>query len=554
MLRRSRGFFLAKPRPSLLLCTLLFACDEAAIRGLEPMLTLEAKTIDFGEVEVQDELTKTLVFKNEGRRALTLSDANFTGQDAFSYPELPKTIAAGAEFSLAVTFKPAHLGDLAAQLDLASNDKGNARLTISFTGSGIASTASQVDFAKVIAKLSKTRTITPPPAFKTSDLTTTSAPTCATMQAFLLDGSNVVFAPECAGTFATTVRYRNEEGVIARAFLTGEAVEDCTRLDETHKQRDPNDNRVDVLFVIDDSDSTADDQLAINTSANAFFNALVSGGADFHVGVTTTDYKKKHGTLVAAPGGERVVTPASGVDLFRQILAQIDTKGNTAEYGFATIATALTDPAGMFSDGSFAFGPGAADSTFLRTDAGFYAIIVSDADDSTGHEADVAHYIATMAGMPPGFKAKVVSAPDENFGIYAIVDPGIDAATCGGTSDNHGTPIYHSAIAALGSSGQLISLCSDVDITLTALGSAIAKPLCTFPLKKPPESDEPYEMCIVGGSCFASTDIMFSANVATIAPAVCPMNGATLRMKYATCLRSQDADHDGIPDVMDDTP
>jgi len=537
-----------------LFCVALCACDEGAIRGLVPTLVLDASNIAFGEVEVQDQITKTLVLKNEGRRVLTLSAGTFTGQDAFSYPELPKNIAAGAQYELAVTFKPAHLGDLAARLEITTNDKSNALLTFSFTGSGIGSTATEVEFGNVVTELSKTRILAPPEAFVSSDLTVTEAPACATQGAFTVTGTEAKFEPVCAGTYSTTIRYRNAEGVIARAFLKGVALEDCTRLEETHKQREPADNRVDVLFVIDDSESTADDQQAINASANAFFSALVAGGADYHVGVTTTDYKKKHGMLVASAGGEKVVTPATGVDLFRQILAQVDTSGNTAEYGFATIGTALTESAGMFSDGSFAFGPGAADNSFLRTDAGFYAIIVSDADDSTGNETDVAQYIAKMQGMPPGFKARVVSNPAENFGIYAIVDPGLEKATCGGLVDNRGTPIYHSAIAALGASGELISLCSDVDVTLKALGSTIAKPRCTFPLKSLPASDEPYEMCVEGGSCFASTDISFTANVATVAPTVCPLSGVTFRMQYATCLRSHDADKDGIPDAMEDTP
>ncbi|HWB81239.1 MAG TPA: hypothetical protein VG755_40020 [Nannocystaceae bacterium] len=51
----------------------------------------------------------------------------------------------------------------------------------------------------------------------------------------------------------------------------------------------PNSNQVDILFVIDNSGSMGEEQGLIASNISSFFNVLEGAGADWRVGVTTTD-------------------------------------------------------------------------------------------------------------------------------------------------------------------------------------------------------------------------------------------------------------------------
>ncbi len=602
------------------LCFLaLTACERGGhLQGLAPMLVIDLDTtqaIDFGDAEVGEVIERTVTLKNDGRRPLTLADADLTGHDAFKYSALPETLPAGQQAAIVLTFRPGRIGTFSAQLTFTTNDERHEVISLVMNGRGVDpftrvcappldETADNclgdrsLSFGQVLEGQTKasalrvdavgTRTVEvngfslsavekPACAAGTADdaiFTVTSGP--LTLAPGDQGRISLHFTPPCAdpSAYSATLEIHGGGQLIATARLNGTGLVDCTRHEETHTQRDPSDNRVDVLFVIDDSGSTAPYQSAIRNSATAFFNALLEGDADFHVAVTTTDYAHKRGALVASDGGVKVVTRAmenasAGAALsgFQSIMDKLDTNGSSAEYGFATIATALTY-AGDFSDGEFASGQGTADLTFLRADAGFYAIIVSDADDFTAGIADVAYYIKNLSGMlgKPGigadFKQLMRSDPDDHFGIYGIIDPGRTSSACG-FADSNGTPNYHTGIDAVGASGLVVSLCSDFDATLSGLGRAISRPQCTFTVSQAqPTLDETYSVCIDGGACIAAQDLTIAAagpgapnGTVSIAAASCPMGGgATFRFDYGACRRSRDGDQDGVADALDNCP
>ncbi len=137
--------------------------------------------------------------------------------------------------------------------------------------------------------------------------------------------------------------------------------------------------KVDILWVIDNSGSTADKQANLARNFHAFFDYLTQAKVDYHLAVTTTDVQTdapcgtppntapcSKGQLYAAPGEPTVITPATPdpVAAFQKNVA-VGTSGSGNEEGLEGARLALLlKPAG-----------------FLRSDAYLYLIFVSDDDD-----------------------------------------------------------------------------------------------------------------------------------------------------------------------------
>lgn len=125
--------------------------------------------------------------------------------------------------------------------------------------------------------------------------------------------------------------------------------------------------KVDVLFVIDNSNSTADKQENLARNFKGFFDYLQQAQVDYHIAVTTTDVTSDapgaKGRLFGSP---EVITPATPdpVDAFQQN-AKVGTGGSGYESGLdAARRTLELKPTG-----------------FLRADAYLFLIFVSDDED-----------------------------------------------------------------------------------------------------------------------------------------------------------------------------
>jgi hypothetical protein len=126
--------------------------------------------------------------------------------------------------------------------------------------------------------------------------------------------------------------------------------------------------KVDVLFVIDNSQSTEDKQENLARNFKGFFDFLQSAQVDYHIAVTTTDVTTPNtpGTQGRLFGTPEVITPATPnpVEAF-QANARVGTKGSGYEAGLdAARRTLELKPQG-----------------FLRPDAYLFIIFVSDDED-----------------------------------------------------------------------------------------------------------------------------------------------------------------------------
>ncbi len=127
---------------------------------------------------------------------------------------------------------------------------------------------------------------------------------------------------------------------------------------------------VDLLWVVDNSCSMAEEQTTLAAAAGTFLGYLDAEGVDWQVGVVTTD----NGSL---QGG--IITPAvpDAATAFAEAVS-VGTGGSGTEqpldYGYAAVTSPLIDLGG-------------ANEGFVRSDAGLALVILTDEDDQSGGDA-----------------------------------------------------------------------------------------------------------------------------------------------------------------------
>jgi hypothetical protein len=163
-------------------------------------------------------------------------------------------------------------------------------------------------------------------------------------------------------------------------------------------------DKIDILFVIDNSGSMAGEQAIVAASFQEFINKFLSKNLDFHVGVISTDalenptYWSNSGgpygnflntgpgsLLSRKPANDRFLTKNSS-SLTQQFTqnVQIGINGNGAETPLLSILRFLQPDR---------LGEGAWNAGFLREEAFLSVIIISDEDESIS--ATSASYLST---------------------------------------------------------------------------------------------------------------------------------------------------------------
>lgn len=135
---------------------------------------------------------------------------------------------------------------------------------------------------------------------------------------------------------------------------------------------------VDVLWVVDNSDSMAEEQQALADSFQDFYK-FISNTASFHIGVISTDmHNPDHsGRLLGDP---KIITQdtENAEEVFRRNV-NVGIGGTGDEQGFNAAATALGPLISTYNAG------------FLQEDAHLFIIFVSDEDD--GSFGEVKYYL-----------------------------------------------------------------------------------------------------------------------------------------------------------------
>lgn len=187
-------------------------------------------------------------------------------------------------------------------------------------------------------------------------------------------------------------------------------------------------NEVDILWIVDNSNSMEDEQEAIAEKFQEFITNIEDANADFHLGVVSTDLDDpdQNGKLQGEP---LFLTPADDyVPLFQERI-QLGIDGSQNEKGIDAALTALTEPLlSGYNQG------------FRRPGATLSIIYLSDENDCTdrgalnsysGPEACYEHSDQLVDVVDLIEEYKDLQTQSERIVVSAIVGPEVDSGCDG---------------------------------------------------------------------------------------------------------------------------
>ncbi len=245
--------------------------------------------------------------------------------------------------------------------------------------------------------------------------------------------------------------------------LQGEGAVD-PRVTESFKQKDA--RKVDILFVIDDSCSMSDNQLALSTNIQSFINLASLRQVDFQIGVTTTSVITRRGGLV----GPVISSMTPNVEQEFAAQALVGSGGSGHEQGLEGMLRAFTAAEQGLSPNVDLF----------RVGAGRAVVIVSDEDDQS--PANPLFYFNELRrrAPPSGLVVAVVSGQ------------------AGGCATASLAPRYESFVTL--ASGLSESICGNWAQTLQNIGAAAFGLSTAFSLSRPADTNNPIEVRVNGAS------------------------------------------------------
>lgn len=219
---------------------------------------------------------------------------------------------------------------------------------------------------------------------------------------------------------------------------------------------------VDILFVVDNSGSMGSNQTNLQNNFDAFIAVFTSAGADFQIGIITTDSSSFVGS---------VINPATPdpVTEFNTQIDSIGTHGSAHEKGlwYAYESTTTGDA-----------------SSFMRSDARLVVVYVSDEADWS-HQTYGSGGSATMG--PMDYSASLQSLKTSHDLIVAHAVAGDSPSGCtanGGAQFGDG---YYDVVTDL--AGTFMSICAtDWSVTMDTLArdsiSILSWPLSDTPIEE----------------------------------------------------------------------
>jgi cysteine-rich repeat protein len=285
-------------------------------------------------------------------------------------------------------------------------------------------------------------------------------PANAVLPPFATLALTLEFAPPAVGGYAAELRVTvGGQATPTVAPITGRGGLSGTRSDRSVVGTP----LVDLLFVTDDSASMAAAQAALAATAPSIVDALVGRGADFHLGVVTTDMNNgaRSGRLLGMPAVLDANTPALA-DVLAMRLAPGTMGDGQAEQGITAAVAAVTAPLATTDNVGF-----------LRPGADLVIVILSDEDDQ-GPRSDLAAVIRELRGASGSGRARVIG----------IVGPTSGGACSGPSGQATRAPRYRELIGR-SDSGLALSYCDPIQTSVDrALALIVGS--STFPLSAEP--------------------------------------------------------------------
>lgn len=300
-----------------------------------------------------------------------------------------------------------------------------------------------------------------------------------------------------------------EIGVAGRPYpfvvpLRGEGRVNASRTD-TFQQVGT--RKVDVLFVLDDSCSMAEEQGALAQNFSAFINSASIRNVDFQIGITTT-------TVESAQAGDLVgpILRNGSPSLEREFAQQanVGVRGSGREQGLEAMLAA-------FQKSEQAVGH---NRGFIRALDGAVlgVIFVSDEDDQSPASA-LSYYRELLDRATAGY-------------FVAAVTGGLTGCEVPGTSWSLPAPKYEEFVQL--TSGYPESICSsNWSQTLTNLGDAAFGLRRRFNLTEPADPSQPITVK-VNGAVVSSSSWSYdpAAEAISFSPGNAPPEGAVIEVEY----------------------
>lgn len=231
---------------------------------------------------------------------------------------------------------------------------------------------------------------------------------------------------------------------------------------EKFKQSASKTKMLDIVWVIDNSGSMADEQASLGTNFNAFIDSFIKKNVDFKMAITTTDTSKESRKGKIVGESDKKLTSAKAKANEAQFkkdfkdLVKVGTGGSGYEKGLEASEGFIEKHA----------------SSFLRKDAYLAVVILSDEEDQS--PKSVKQYTDYMKSVKN--EAGLVK-------VYSIVDVGLTNANApAGTTAGY----YRYKEASEQSAGLVADIRDSFYRTLEDMGEQIIKLLDSFALANDP--------------------------------------------------------------------
>lgn len=232
-------------------------------------------------------------------------------------------------------------------------------------------------------------------------------------------------------------------------------------------------NKVDILWVIDNSGTMGPKQTNLINSINSFMDSFVNLDFDYHIAVATTDISAtgQNACIVGAPAIVTSSTPNPNTAVANN--ANVGFFGSADAHGLDVVQAALSDP-----------NLSGCNAGFLRPDAFLAVIFFSDADDDTA--ATVENLEAFLDTLKPPFTlpngTSVHAWSASAMVVNNVSDPNCIAL---GPASELGTKYMQ---LANDSNGQIASICAgNFSAGLLSVATKILQATTAIHLKREPD-------------------------------------------------------------------
>jgi hypothetical protein len=234
---------------------------------------------------------------------------------------------------------------------------------------------------------------------------------------------------------------------------------------------------VDILWVVDDSGSMADERLILGSDFQGFLNELVAIQSDYQIGVTSlnnVDQGQLKPSVTAAPGLRIITNATTNATAVFQELTTYPTSRLRWDQGLRMGELALSPPNSA---------PGGTNEGFVRPNAALAVIVVTNGED--GSYGDPDYYTRFYQGVKGPGNERLVTFSTLGGDLPNGCTPAVDLGKLGGTAP----PAARYASVSFGTGGVVGSICdSDFAATLLRIVQALNTLRKVFPLTLPPAS------------------------------------------------------------------